>query len=207
MAGYLFDPKFCVVDPSTHQECPVAFFTFVSTDEDYWRRGLLGHRTALVRLRRCFRPLGDEGIRPLDRHRYPPAAMLPQRFQRPAPGVLTIWHANPEGRWYPGYAFRTQQTTTVRGELVKIGFFAYFSRCGHHEAFHHDIWRVRAALCRWSSAARAHELPDFEAEDPLPQLAGLSSGKPTRSDLDWDMRHLGRVRPHGPPRGDRPDLR
>lgn len=193
-AGYLFDPQISVVDPSTRLECAVAFFTYAAPDD---QQGLLDHRTVLVRLRRCLRLrlLGDVGVRPNHRHRFPPAAMLPQWFRRPAPNTLMAWHANPEGLWYPGHAFATRQTTMVGGRLVTVSYFVYFRRREHNEDFHHSIWRVRTRFCRWSTAPQAPTLPYF-CEDPLPQLAGLPGGTPTRTDLDWDMRHLS----GGPPR-------
>ena len=117
-----------------------------------------------------------------------------------------MWHANPEGVWYPGYAFGTRQTTVVCSRLVRVSYFVYFRRRGHNEDFHHSIWRVRTALCPWSTTPQASTLPCF-CEDPLPQLAGLPGGTPTRTNLDWDVRHLGRTRPRCPPRGGPPSPR
>ena len=187
--GYLFDPRIAIVDPDSGLECAVGFFTFTTPDD---RQGWLDHRTTLVRLGRCFRLLDDEGARPGGRHHFPPATMLPQQFRRPASDTPLAWHANPEGEWYPGYAFGTRQTIVARGRRVNISYFVYFRRPGHGRDFHHSIWRVRAARCRWGFSAPTLQYPD---EQPLRQLLGLPGGTPARADLDWDARHLRGRRP------------
>jgi hypothetical protein len=197
-AGYLFDPKISVVDPSTRLECAAAFFTYAMPDD---RQGLLDYRTVLVRLTRCFRLLDDAGARPGGQHSFPPTRMLPQQFRRPASDTPLAWHFNPETGWCPGYVFETRQVVVLRDELVKISYFVYFKRPGHGRDFYHSIWRVRTARCR-----RGFTSPtlDYLHEHPLHQLVGLPGRTPARADLDWDARHLRRERAGCPPHGGPP---
>ena len=197
-AGYLFDPRISVVDPSTSLECAAAFFTYARPDD---RQGLLGYRTVLVRLTRCFRLLDDAGARPGGQHSFPPTRMLPQQFRRPASDTPLAWHFNPETGWCPGYVFETRQVVVLRDELVKISYFVYFKRPGHGRDFYHSIWRVRTARCR-----RGFTSPtlDYLHEHPLHQLVGLPGRTPARADLDWDARHLGREQAGCPPHGGPP---
>ena len=195
-AGYLYDPRISVIDPDTHSQCAAAFFTYASPAD---QGGRLSRRTVLVRLRRCYRLLDDERVRPGRRHRHPPATMLPQSFRRPASDTPMAWHANPEGVWFPGYAFSTQQTAVIRGLPLKVSYFVYFHRRDYQQPFHHGIWRVRTTFCRRGTADLQHTLPDLSdttlwPSQPLPQSAGLPRGAPTRSDLDWDIRHSERRR-------------
>ena len=89
----------------------------------------------------------------------------------------------------------------ARDRLVGISYFVYFKRPEHNKDFHHSIWRVRTARCRWSFTTPTLQ---YLHEKPLHQLVGLPDGTPARADLDWDARHLGRKRAGCPPHGGPP---